>query len=468
MLYGDINGDGRTDLVLNHTNEGRWFYVGLGQTTGGFSYFSVGGYDPGWGTAGIYSLADINGDGRAELVFAADDGSKKALFFKANGTVDRALTATATKLGETVFGEQLYADFNGDGVVDSLWRDPQNLLSIALGSEESSTGRISFGGWTTAGFTAPAGASFNDQLLAADINGDRKADLLWVKPGLYGAISGAAQVFRNTGTGTGVSWSPLIAGGSSTGMSNAAEGLIELSDINGDGRLDLLRTVGTTAKAWLGQATGALGSELAVSVATEVVPAGGTVLNLSGRTNTLATLLGSVGNDTLTGTAWSDELFGGPGSDTLEGGGGNDTLVGGPGNDILRGGPGGDTYVFSRGDGRDRIIEDAPAWPEDTLVFDDDSVSEDQLWFRRPGGSMDLEISLVGTDDAVTIDNWFQGQSRQVERIVAGTGRSLLAAEVNALVNAMAAFTPPAAGQLVLGQQTAEQLRPTLAAVWRA
>lgn len=68
-------------------------------------------------------------------------------------------------------------------------------------------------------------------------------------------------------------------------------------------------------------------------------------------------LHGGHGNDRLAGSAGRDILLGGAGRDTLQGGAGRDILEGGKGNDILSGGSQADTFIFSRGDGYDRITD---------------------------------------------------------------------------------------------------------------
>ncbi|WP_455378084.1 putative Ig domain-containing protein [Petrachloros mirabilis] len=81
------------------------------------------------------------------------------------------------------------------------------------------------------------------------------------------------------------------------------------------------------------------------------------------------TLIGKGGNDYLQGDGGGDLLDGGDGSDTLLGGAGGDVLnggekadilIGGTGDDLLEGGTGFDTYIYSTGDGNDRI-EDSDA-----------------------------------------------------------------------------------------------------------
>ena len=78
---------------------------------------------------------------------------------------------------------------------------------------------------------------------------------------------------------------------------------------------------------------------------------------------------GGTGNDHLEGEAGDDYLIGGRGANELLGGAGNDVLgftgadywslgnlyVGGQGDDVIFGSQASDTYLFERGDGRDRI-----------------------------------------------------------------------------------------------------------------
>ena len=68
-------------------------------------------------------------------------------------------------------------------------------------------------------------------------------------------------------------------------------------------------------------------------------------------------LFGNAGTDTLFGGGGNDTLFGGDGDDALFGDLGNDLLVSGAGNDTLTGGAGADVFIFSTGDGADRITD---------------------------------------------------------------------------------------------------------------
>jgi Ca2+-binding RTX toxin-like protein len=60
-------------------------------------------------------------------------------------------------------------------------------------------------------------------------------------------------------------------------------------------------------------------------------------------------VIGGAGHDTVFGDDGADQVFGGDGSDILAGGRGDDTVVGGAGDDVIR---------YSRGDGRDVVLDD--------------------------------------------------------------------------------------------------------------
>ncbi len=142
----------------------------------------------------------------------------------------------------------------------------------------------------------------------------------------------------------------------------------------------------------------------------------------------------------------------------------SNTLDGKEGIDILTGGAGSDTYLMGRGYGSDTIVENDALVNTDVLLFGED-VASDQLWFRKVNA--DLEVSIIGTSDKVTISNWYGGQANHVEQFTTAGGLSLTDASVDALVNAMAAFAPPAPGQVTLPSEYQQQLNGVIAANWR-
>jgi Ca2+-binding RTX toxin-like protein len=155
------------------------------------------------------------------------------------------------------------------------------------------------------------------------------------------------------------------------------------------------------------------------------------------------------------GTSAADTITGTPGSNTINGGGGND---------VLSGLAGDDTYIFGLGAGADTIADyDTTAGNTDVLAVGN-GVATDQLWFRRVGSN--LEVSIIGTDDKSTISNWYSGNSYHVEQFKTADGKVLTDTRVQALVEAMAAFSPPAAGQTTLPANYQTALTPVLAANW--
>jgi Ca2+-binding RTX toxin-like protein len=166
--------------------------------------------------------------------------------------------------------------------------------------------------------------------------------------------------------------------------------------------------------------------------------------------------IGNALNNILVGNIGDNELQGKDGNDTLAGGGGNDTLLGGQGND---------TYVFNRGDGSDTWTEnDATVGNLDIARFGAD-VAYDQIWFRHVGNN--LEAQVIGTSDKAVIKDWYLGSANHIERFEAGNGRVLIDSQVDALVQAMAAFAPPGAGQTTLPPTYQTVLAPVLAVNWQ-
>ncbi|WP_345540069.1 calcium-binding protein [Variovorax defluvii] len=92
-------------------------------------------------------------------------------------------------------------------------------------------------------------------------------------------------------------------------------------------------------------------------------------------------------------------------------------------------------------------------------------VSADQLWFRQVG--RDLELSIIGTNDKLTIGNWYAGSANQVEQFKVSDQAVLLYNQVDALVAAMAAFAPPAPGQTSLPPDYQTALNAVIAANWK-
>ncbi|MDT4823459.1 Bacterial Ig domain protein [compost metagenome] len=87
-------------------------------------------------------------------------------------------------------------------------------------------------------------------------------------------------------------------------------------------------------------------------------------------------LMGGAGNDLLYSLSGDDILDGGLGDDQLFAGSGNDVLSGGKGNDTLYGGAGRDEFLFSSGDGSDRIADYQASLFGDRISLDIEGIDD--------------------------------------------------------------------------------------------
>ena len=78
-----------------------------------------------------------------------------------------------------------------------------------------------------------------------------------------------------------------------------------------------------------------------------------------------------------------------------------------------------------------------------------------------------LEVSIIGTEDKLTLNSWYAGSGYQVEEFRTSDGHVLIDTQVQNLVQAMASFAPPAPGQTTLPSDYQNSLAPLLAADWR-
>ena len=80
----------------------------------------------------------------------------------------------------------------------------------------------------------------------------------------------------------------------------------------------------------------------------------------------------------------------------------------------------------------------------------------------------DLRLSVYGTSDQVTIQNWYLGVSNQTEVIQAGNGQQLMNTQVNQLIQAMAGFTQQTGLSWDQGlAQRPQDVQQILAANWQ-
>ncbi len=232
-LLGDINGDHKADIVA-FGDGGVWTALSTGT---GFTAPTLAipnfGYNQGWRVEKhVRLLADVNGDGRQDVVAFGDDGVWLALANASGGFGPAAFVVQnfGVKQGwDPSKHVRLMADINGDGKADI----------VAFGDD---------GVWTAlsngTGFAAPTFAIANlgynqgwrvdkHVRLLADVNGDGRRDIVafgddgvWLSLAQPNGSFGPANfVVQNFGVNQG--WNP-------------SKHVRTMSDINGDGKADIV------------------------------------------------------------------------------------------------------------------------------------------------------------------------------------------------------------------------------------
>jgi len=149
-------------------------------------------------------------------------------------------------------------------------------------------------------------------------------------------------------------------------------------------------------------------------------------------------------------------------NNTLMGNDGNNVLSGGAGNDTLLGGLGDDVYFYSRGDGIDTIDNTDANNGNDSLLLNT-GISAEQVWLQQVGSN--LEVSIIGSSDKVIITDWYSNTAKRLDSLQLADGKTLMASEVDQLVNEMAKFAPPPADQTSL-PNSYQSLIPIITAAW--
>ena len=138
---------------------------------------------------------------------------------------------------------------------------------------------------------------------------------------------------------------------------------------------------------------------------------------------------------------------------------------GGDGADTLIGGGGADTYVAGNGSGADIINNVGHIADGDKVLFGS-NIAIDQLWFLQ--ASNDLKVSVIGTNDSVTVSGWFSDSANHVSILQTSDGHILADSAVQNLVTAMASMASPPIGQTTLTTQQHQQLDAVIAANWQS
>ncbi len=249
FFLGDVNGDGKADLVyVFYNNWSTPHHLEIRtQLSNGDGTWTSKGYNLSDGPGvldGRFFLADVNGDGKADLVYVFYNNwsTPHQLEIRtqlSNG--DGTWTSKGHNLSDgpgVLFGKFFVGDANGDGRADLVyvfyndWSTPHHLeIRTQLSNGD--------GTWTSKGHNLSDGPGvLHGKFLFGDINSDGRADLVYV---FYNDWAATKHVEIRTqlsrGHGTWDSKGQNLADGP-----GVLQGKFFLGDVNNDRRQDVVYT----------------------------------------------------------------------------------------------------------------------------------------------------------------------------------------------------------------------------------
>lgn len=240
MGVGDLNGDGKPELVTaNCSNSGNDITVytnnGDGTFTAGVYYNGAASGGTNSGPADVYTeavtIADVNGDGKADIIAVNDDSSDvTVLLGNGDGTVN------VPTVGFAVAGwsntPAVVGDFNGDGLADIIVAD-DNFSFAYLKGYGDGTFRAS-----RDYYAATNAYSWTYGIATGDFNGDGHPDFVIGNICSSCSTPMGVTVFLSNPDG---SLQPGMNFGSTSNF-----GYVAVADFNGDNKLDIAATDNST------------------------------------------------------------------------------------------------------------------------------------------------------------------------------------------------------------------------------
>jgi hypothetical protein len=188
----------------------------------------------------VIEMADLNGDGRDDLIEVTNDSRFFGLDQKVSGTVSSFQPNTSTFQGlqdAVAGGDPAFADLDGDGDLDMLCGNVNGDLTYF-----KNTGTKKAPLWQKVAGWAPVSGidvGTDSAPALADLNGDGLPDLT------IGTDGGMLKYYSNTGTAVGPIFTLNASLFGSIDYGASSKAVPQFVDLDGDGDLDLLVSFAT-------------------------------------------------------------------------------------------------------------------------------------------------------------------------------------------------------------------------------
>ncbi|MFG1946725.1 FG-GAP repeat domain-containing protein [Nonomuraea sp. NPDC048826] len=217
ITVADIDNDGKNDLIGRDTDGGLRAYLNQGGADFSAPPVTIG---TGWHIITRVVTGDFNNDNKTDLLGQTSDGTLYAYLNTGSPGAPNITTRVLVGTGWNVITRLLVADMDNDGKTDLIGQATDGALYAYLNTGAPNfANRVPIGtGWNTVGLVS-----------TTDIDGDRKTDLL------ARASDGNLYAYLNKGT-TGA---PDITTTRQIGTGWHTINRLTLADMDNDGRTDI-------------------------------------------------------------------------------------------------------------------------------------------------------------------------------------------------------------------------------------